>query len=145
MGYRKEAAKGLGEGTIWVIVIGVLLAVVGGIFWGIDVASSGVKGQGDATKTNNSAENWTAKQAFFEDKFEAIKAADQKIGLYTKSVEANPTDKTAATNLQGITSQCINYVAEYNAESRKFLSQDWKSVDLPLEISTNSPASYDCK
>ena len=144
MGYKTDAAKGIGAGWLLVIILGVLALVTGAIFWGIGVATSGIKGRGDAVKINNSAENWTAKQAFFEEKYEAVKAADKKIGLFRQSVEANPTDKTAQTNLQGITSQCLNYTAEYNAESRKFLSQDWKSPDLPIKISETNPAT-DCK
>lgn len=144
MGYKKEAAKGIGAGWLVLIVILILGGLISAGIWALGVATSGIKGQGDAVKTNNSAENWTAKQAFFEDKYEAIKAADQKIGLYAKAAAADPKDKTAATNLQGITSQCINYVAEYNAESRKFLSQDWKSVDLPTEIG-NTISATDCK
>lgn len=144
MGYTKEAAKGLGGGAIAIIVIGVVALIIGGLFWGIGVATSGIKGQGDAVKINNSAENWTEKQAFFHEKYNAVKAADQKITLYAATVAANPGDKTAATNLQGITSQCINYVTEYNAESSKFLSRDWKDAELPTTISTTNP-STDCK
>jgi hypothetical protein len=144
MGYKTDAAKGIGAGWLIVIVVLVLGGLISAGIWALGVATSGVKGQGDAVKINNSAENWTAKQAFFEEKFEAVKAADKKIGLYTKSLAANPTDRTAQTNLDGITSQCINYTAEYNAESRKFLSQDWKSSDLPYQINDVN-SSTDCK
>lgn len=143
MGYVKETAKGISAGWILVLVLLLVGGVTSALIWGIGVATSGVKGQGDAIKINNSAENWTKKQAFFEDKYQAVKVADQKIALFAQVVAKNPKDRTAQDNLTGITSQCMNYVAEYNAESRKFLSQDWKSVDLPIELG-NLP-STDCK
>lgn len=143
MGYVKETAKGISAGWILVLVLLLVGGVTSALMWGIGVATSGVKGQGDAIKINNSAENWTKKQAFFEDKYQAVKVADQKIALFAQVVAKNPKDRTAQDNLTGITSQCMNYVAEYNAESRKFLSQDWKSVDLPIELG-NLP-STDCK
>ena len=144
MGYVKETAKGISAGWILVLVLLLVGGVTSALMWGIGVATSGVKGQGDAIKINNSAENWTAKQAFFEDKFEAVKVADKKIALYASQVKADPKDRTAKDNLTGITSQCLNYVAEYNAESRKFLSKDWKSVDLPHQIDDLDPQT-DCK
>lgn len=143
MGYKSEAVKGIGAGWLLVIILGVIGVITSAIFWGIGVATSGVKGQGDAIKINNSAENWTAKQAFFEDKYQAAITADAKIALFQKAVDANPKDRTAQDNLTGITSQCMNYVAEYNAESNKFLSQDWKSADLPTKLGLTP--NTDCK
>lgn len=143
MGYKTEAAKGIGAGWLVLIVILILGGLISGGIWALGVATSGIKGQGDAVKINNSAENWTAKQAFFETKYEATKTADMKIKLYADKLAADPTDRTAKDNLFGIQSQCLNYVAEYNAESRKFLSQDWKSADLPAELGITP--STDCK
>lgn len=144
MGYKKDVAKGIGGGTVVLIVILVIGALISGGVWLYGVATSGIKGQGDAVKINNSAENWTSKQAFFHEKYEAVKVADQKIGMYSKTAAANPSDRTAATNLEGMTSQCLNYVAEYNAESSKVLSRDWKDPELPTTINTSNP-STDCK
>ena len=57
MGYKTDAAKGIGAGWLLVIIIGLLAVITGAIFWGIGVATSGAKGAGDAIKINNSAEN----------------------------------------------------------------------------------------
>lgn len=143
MGYKTDAAKGISGVTLGIIIVLVIGGLISAGIWFVGVATSGVKGQGDAVKINNSAENWTQKQAFFEDKYQAAKTADAKIALFQKAVDADPKDRTAKDNLQGITSQCMNYVAEYNAESRKFLSQDWKSVDLPTELGNS--ITTDCK
>jgi hypothetical protein len=144
MGYKREAARGIGTGYLLLIIFIVLGLITGAGLWALDVATSGVKGKGDAVKINNSAENWTAKQAFFHEKYNAVLAADKKIGTFKALVDADTTDKTALTNYTSMQSQCQNYVSEYNAESSKFLSQDWKDPELPTVIN-ESNSKTDCK
>lgn len=112
--------------------------------WAIGVAASGPKGQGDAIKTKNSSQNWTAAQARFEDQHQAIISADEKIAIHEAALAADPKNPTLQTNLTGVTTACISAVADYNAESRKFLSEDFKSADLPYQIDKSDPAT-DCK
>lgn len=112
--------------------------------WAISVAVSGPKGQGDAIKTKNSSANWTAAQARFEDQHQAIISADEKIAIHKAALTADPKNPTLQTNLTGVTTACISHVAEYNAESRKFLAEDFKSADLPYQIDKTDPAT-DCK
>jgi hypothetical protein len=131
--------------AIWTIVaaaVGVFALVWGG--FALSVAMSGPKGVGDAIKTKNSAQNWTAAQARFEKQYQSILAADQKIGVHRAALAARPDDPTLQTNLTGITTTCISAVADYNAESRKFLSADFKAADLPFEIDQAATAT-DCK
>lgn len=128
--------------AVLAVVLGIVLISWAG--WAISVATSGPKGQGDAIKTKNSAENWTAAQARFEKQYQSVIAADQKIAVHTSALAADPQDPTLRTNLTGITAACIAAVADYNAESRKFLSEDFKSTDLPYQISPTGPAT-DCK
>jgi hypothetical protein len=112
--------------------------------WAISVAVSGPKGQGDAVKTKNSAENWTAAQAKFEELHQGIQSADKKTELAAERLAANPGDLTLQQQHAGVQSGCVSLVADYNAESRKFLSEDFKSIDLPHQIDTTDPA-FDCK
>lgn len=112
--------------------------------WAIGVAVSGPKGQGDAIKTKNSAANWTAAQAKFEELHQGIQSADQKTELAAGRLATNPNDLTLQQTHAGVQSGCITLVSEYNAESRKFLSEDFKSIDLPHQIDTTTPA-FDCK
>lgn len=131
------------------IAAGVLAAIIvvtliGWAGWAISVTTSGPKGQGDAIKTKNSAQNWTAAQAKFEELHQGIQSADQKTELAGQRLAAKPDDLTLQQQHAGIQSGCISLVADYNAESRKFLSEDFKSVDLPYQIDTTNPA-FDCK
>lgn len=123
------------------------IAAVALLVWGgfaLKVALSGPKGVGDAIIQKNSAPNWTNAQAGFEDKYQAIRSADQKIAVHKAALAADPKNPTLQTNLTGVTSACISAVAEYNADSRKYLLEEFKSVDLPYQISTTDPAT-DCK
>lgn len=110
----------------------------------LSVALSGPKGVGDAIKTKNSAENWTKAQAGFEDRYQEIVSSDRKIAVHKSALAADPTDPTLKTNLTGVTSVCMSAVADYNADSRKFLKEDFKSADLPYQINDTDPAT-DCK
>jgi predicted lipid-binding transport protein (Tim44 family) len=122
----------------------IFIALISWAGWAISVATSGPKGQGDAIKTKNSAANWTAAQARFEEQHQAIISADEKIAVHAAALAASPSDRTLQTNLTGVTTACISAVADYNAESRKYLSEDFKSADLPYQIDKTDPAT-DCK
>lgn len=105
--------------------------------WAISVATSGPKGQGDATKINNSAANWTEKQAKFEKLYATVQTEKELVALHKELTAANPEDKTQRQTLAGIQSACIASVNDYNAESEKVLSRDWKSPDLPHTLTTD--------
>lgn len=136
MGYVKESAKGVSVAVIWTVVILAIMALIGGIVWGFGVATSGIKGQGDAVKINNSAENWTGKQEKFEKLYAGVEAAKEKVVLQNQLLKDNPDDLTQRQTAAGVKSACINAVQAYNAESRKVLSRDWKSPDLPQSLTT---------
>lgn len=131
-------------------IIGLVIAAVIGIalisaaIWGIGVAFSPVKGQGEAYKTKNSSENWTKAQGKFEDLYADIQAADKKAKLATDALAANPTDLTLQQTHSGLVSGCLNLIADYNAESRKYLAADFKAADLPHQID-ETDRSTDCK
>ena len=145
---RREANKwfGLGLGW-WVLIVIVAIALTAGI-WGLQVATSGVKGQGDAQIQKNSAENWIKAQARFEQNYAEVKAADVKITNTYKMWQDDPTDKTAKQTYTGLQSYCLSVVAAYNADARSYLSEDFRSADLPDQIQTEGPSANkatDCK
>lgn len=131
--------------VIWLGILAVVVIVV--LSWGgyaLSVAMSGPKGVGDAIKTKNSAKNWTNAQAGFEDSYQAIVSADRKIAVHKEALKGDPKNQVLQTNLTGTTTMCISAVADYNADSRKYLQEDFKSADLPYQIDSSDP-STDCK
>lgn len=122
----------------------VLVTAIGWGGYALSVALSGPKGVGDAIKTKNSAQNWTNAQAGFEDNYQEILSTDRKIQMHREALKADPNNQVLQTNLTGVTSACISSVAKYNADSRKYLKEDFKSADLPYQIDSNNPLT-DCK
>lgn len=130
---------------IWLSILAVVALIA--ISWGgyaLSVAMSGPKGVGDAIKTKNSAKNWTNAQAGFEDSYQAIVSADRKIAVHKEALKSDPKSQVLQTNLTGTTTMCISEVSQYNADSRKYLKEDFKSADLPYQIDSTDPAT-DCK
>lgn len=118
---------------VWVILL-IVIGLIGAVVWGISVATSGVKGQGDGIIKNNSAENWIKQQAKFEDLYAEYESTQVRIDQFKTVADANPNDAIAQTNYNGQISHCTDVVAEYNAATRSFLSEDWKSIDLPPSL-----------
>lgn len=117
----------------WVIIL-ILAGIVGAAIWGITVATSGIKGQGDGIIRNNSADNWIAQQGKFEELHAEYESTQVRIDQFKTIADANPNDAIAQTNYNGQVSHCTDVVADYNAATRSFLSQDWKSIDLPATL-----------
>lgn len=135
----------LNKKIVWLSIATVVgLIALSWAGFALTVALSGPKGVGNAIIQKNSAENWTKAQAGFEDKYQAIIAADRKIAVNTAALAADPKNPTLQTNVTGVTNICVSAVADYNAASRKFLLEDFKSADLPYQIDSTDPAT-DCK
>lgn len=134
----REANKAIGWGWLWVVIGVAVILLIGTGIWGLTVATSGVKGQGDGTIKNNSAENWIKQQAKFEELHAEYESTLVRIDQFKAVAEANPNDAISQTNYQGQISHCTNVVAEYNAATRSFLSEDWKSIDLPPSLDPDS-------
>lgn len=141
---RREATRwfGLTVGW-WVVIVVVALALTAGI-WGIQVATSGVKGQGDAQIQKNSAPNWTQAQADFHKYYEGILADDRKINQVADDLKADPNNSVLKTNLSGLKSHCMDLVATYNTKAESYLSRDFRDAGLPDRIDNTNP-STDCK
>lgn len=131
----------------------VTFAIIGGILalavlavapWLIRVATSETAGQGNAIIMKNSAENWTAAQAEFEGLYAEIVATDRKIAIAEEALALAPEDKTNRDILQGVKSACVSIVGDYNAKARTFLAENFRSADLPAQIS-DLDATTDCK
>lgn len=135
--------------VVWVVIIVALVLVLSGVgLWVIHVVTSPIKGEGDAYINKNSAKNWVKAQAQFEQDYADIKATDTKIVNAYELWQQNQADKTAQQTYTGLQSYCLSLVADYNSAARSYLSEDFRSSDLPAEIKTdgtNADPSTDCK
>lgn len=141
---RRDLNRGAWYVIRWWLLIVVIALIIGAGIWLLTVALSGPKGQGDGIIQKNSSENWIEKQAFFEDAYANIVAADKSVTIAFEALQGDPEDRVLKTNYTGAQQVCVNMVADYNAEARKFLAEEWRSADLPQQISNIDPDT-DCK
>ena len=143
--------KGLG------IVLAITVLIVGGFL--LKIALSDPVGRGNQIIEENSSNNRTSAQAFFEDTYETIKAQDTKITQANEellSYQATPRPATQITaqqyderlrqlnqNVTGLKNICTDATADYNAEARKTIRAKWRSTSLPYQIDNTDP-STDC-
>lgn len=137
-GARREAnrfgAWGIGWGALIVIVA---LALGAGV-WGLNVAASGIRGAGDGTIQKNSAQNWVDAQARFEENYQEYQATLVRIDQFHAVHLADPNDAVSKTNYLGQVSHCTDVVADYNADARNFLREDFRAADLPESLDLNT-------
>lgn len=136
--YSQRKLFGIGLGWVLAVLAVVLVLSLGG--WALSVAFSPVKGAGEAFKQKQSAVNRIQKQEMFEQLTADIDGYVAKIAVARAAVAsaANEVDRgLRQTELVGVTQTCIDAVQQYNAESRKYTSRDFKSAGLPY---TRSPA-----
>jgi hypothetical protein len=119
--------------ALWVIAVILFCGLIGIATWGFTVATSDVKGRGDATRQVNSGVNRLAQQAYFEQTYADIKAADLNLDLPGNDVEK-----------AGRTAYCRRLVADYNAAARQQIAAKFRAADLPPQIDQTDPAT-DCR
>jgi hypothetical protein len=138
-----RVARGLGARLgIWIVVALVFFAVIGGAAWGVKVALSDTKGRGDSVRIKNSAPNRIAAQERFEQLYAEIQRSDASLDVLAPAAKAG--GQAERTQFTGAVTYCLSVVADYNAEARKYRSQDFRAIDLPAQIDTTNPA-FDCK
>lgn len=125
-----------------VVIAIVLISLIGLGFFVFRTVTAEPKGRADAYRQQRSAANRIAQQAQFEDRFQDIQASDRK--LDQARVDAAAGDENAKIRYTGLLNYCEDAVAEYNANSRKYLAADFKSIDLPYQIDPTDPTT-DCK
>lgn len=140
----RDVNTGMRQGTKIAIGIFILCIVLSGIGWGIHVATSEVRGKGDAYAKKNSADNWTQAQKEFNAKFQEIKALDKNVNQAYVALQRTPEDQRRQIEYDGNVRNCNLAVADYNTLARSYLSEQFRDADLPAQIDDSDPET-DCK
>lgn len=111
----------------WTITIVIFCGAITAGIWAFKVATSDVKGKGDATRTVNSGGNRLAQQAYFEQTYADIEAAAANLTLPGSDVEKS-----------GRLAYCRRLVADYNAAARKQDAAKFRAADLPARIDSST-------
>lgn len=135
-----------GSTGVVVAVVSVILAliVIPIAVWAFTVATSDVKGRGDAVVQENSANNRLEQQAYFQQTYADIKAADTKLDGLQADVKADASDKDAKVRYRGAEDYCLGLVGDYNAAAQKQIAAKFRDAGLPPQIDTTDPTT-DCK
>jgi len=123
---------------VWIALAVIFFAALGGLIWVLGVASSPVKGAGDAFKQQQSGTNRIAQQAFFEDTYADFESTVAKIQPAKDALKRDKDNPLLQEQLTGTINYCLDVVADYNAQSRKYLAADFKSIDLPAQLNRNA-------
>lgn len=141
----RTTAKWTVRGWVIVVLVIALALVIAAVLWGLRVATSDVKGQGDAVVIKNEARNRIRAQEGFEKLYADIQAADQRINVTWGALKSKPGgDLKLETELIGQKHYCLGLVADYDAKARSFTQQDFRAADLPQKID-KSAEETDCE
>ena len=141
---RQELNRAGRFGIGWIMIIAAIVALIGIGIWVFTVATSDIKGRGDAVSQKNSAKNWIEAQREFNSTFQEIKSDDRKINDTKVALDADPTSQVLKTNYEGLKQHCNTLVGNYNTDARSYLKEKFRDADLPSEINLSDP-STDCK
>lgn len=133
MTYTEEQLFRRAVAGVILVVLLVAALVAGG--WALTIALAGPSGAAQAYKQKESATNRIQKQELFVQLNADIDGYIAKIRIAKQAVAADPTSVNK-TNLIGVEQICVDTVQQYNAESLKYTSRDFKSAGLPYRRST---------
>lgn len=132
---------------VWTVVFVVAALVIGGGVWAFKVVTSDVKGRGDAEIITNDGRNRINSQEWFEGQYRLVISTDLRLDGLASDLKANvgkPDEMFYRTNLTGTQNMCIQFREMYNAEARKMSRGQWRSPDLPYELTDADPQT-DCQ
>jgi hypothetical protein len=142
----KDGAKilGGGFGTILAVILGFM--AVGAVIWGISVATSDIRGQGDAQMQINSGTNRIDQYTHFWTLDKDIRSQSQNVATAKQQLDdfnkAMPISKdepfniseqrtSLQNNYNGPLQLCRANVAQYNNDSKAYTSAKFKDSQLP--------------
>lgn len=124
-------------------------ALIGAIFWGISVATSDVRGQGNAARIQNDAQNRMQSEKEFNELYGKVQERDRSIDTYTEDLtDAQGREEEDLDfyreNLRGAVTACVSAVTQYNTLADNPQKSKWRPANLPELIDQTDPA-FDCK
>ena len=129
---------------IWLICSVVGIGVISAGVWWFKVATSDIKGAGDATRKINSAQNRIAAQETFEALYQDILKYDRNLDQAALNRKNFPKEERYIVEYTGMVQICQDAISQYNANANKVSQGKWISSNLPPQIDMTNVAT-DCK
>lgn len=141
--YGVSRRRIIGEVWLWLILATVTIAAISIGLWAFGVFTSNVAGAGGAIRQKNATVNRVQKQEMFEQLAADYDGYLIKIAAAVTAVKTttDETDKALRqTELVGLKQVCVDAAQQFNAESHKYTSRDWKSAGLPGSLDAQACA-----
>lgn len=139
--FDRESRRGGVRAIIWIVAVMLVVALISIATWWFRVATSDVKGRGDATVAKNSAANRIKAQEAYVSAMNEVKRADRNLD----TLAAAAKDSAAAkTRYVGAISYCQSAVADYDKLYDSYRSADFLPAGYPVKVDSLDPAT-DCK
>ncbi|MFI5973582.1 hypothetical protein [Streptomyces sp. NPDC051452] len=133
-----DAATGLGAGTVLVIATLTVALIVASLLWAFGVFTSGAKGAGDVRRDQNGAKNREHWSATFNAEFQQIQADQGIVATLKHQADAESATGQDQANYLGAQNNCLQDVAQYNADAASTLGAPWVPEGLPARIDSDS-------
>lgn len=130
--------------AVWIVVAVLFVGAVSAGIWAFNVATSDVKGKGDATRQVNAADNRLFQQGNFQQLYNDVISYDQRLDQAARDKAAHPNDDYWATNYTGLVNQCISTRNDYNAQAQKIVAAKFRDENLPAQLDPADPR-FDCR
>ena len=133
-----DAATGIGAGTAITIAVIVIALLIASLLWAFGVFTSGVKGSGDVRRDQNNATNREHWSATFNSEFQQIQADQGVIATLKHQADAKNATAQDQANYLGAKNNCLQDVAQYNADASSTLGSPWVPEGLPAHIDSDT-------
>lgn len=140
----RTTAKWTARAWLIVALLVALAVATGAAIWALRVATSDVKGRGDAEIIKNEARNRIRAQEGFEALYQDIIAADKVINTTADALELDPASTRLKTELLGQKQYCVDLTGQYDAKARSFTQEEFRAADLPAQVNSTDPTT-DCR
>jgi hypothetical protein len=125
-------------GTVLVTIVVLIVCGIAALLWWLGVFTSGVKGAGDVHRDQNDAKNREHWSQTFNSEFEQIKADQGVIAVLKHQADADTATAQDRDNYTGAQNNCLQDVAQYNADASSVLGAPWVPAELPTQIDSDT-------
>lgn len=133
-----DAATGLSLSAVAVTLTVLFVCGLAALLWWLGVFTSGIKGAGDVHRDQNDAKNREHWSATFNSEYEQIQADQGVIATLKEQAGAQGATAQDRDNYVGAKNNCLQDVAQYNADASSTLGSPWVPANLPDHIDSDT-------
>lgn len=133
-----DAATGFSLAAVAITCSVLFVCGLAALLWWLGVFTSGIKGSGDVHRDQNDAQNREHWSQTFNSEFEQIQADQGVIATLKQQADAKTATAQDRDNLLGAKNNCLQDVAQYNADAASTLGAPWVPANLPDHIDSDT-------